>query len=202
MEAASPPLTFPVSAVQATGPPLRPQGSLPRSLRDGSCGPPLTPEPLRPLTAQWQGAGTKPLPAGPHGAHDQAQQNKVSTVSGDCHRNFRDLLDHLATLTRDRIRYHNNALESDKLTAATPPPAPRLRTHRRPHPTDHRRVARTTTHQNQQIPRSNQEFAYFNSLNFGLARQGIHAGAVSGRAAWPPPAVLDRPARRWHSPDR
>ncbi len=85
MEAASPPLTFPVSAVQATGPPLRPQGSLPRSLRDGSCGPPLTPEPLRPLTAQWQGAGTKPLPAGPHGAHDQAQQNKVSTVSGDCH---------------------------------------------------------------------------------------------------------------------
>jgi hypothetical protein len=32
------------------------------------------------------GAGAKPLPAGPHGAHDQAQQNKVSTVSGDCHR--------------------------------------------------------------------------------------------------------------------
>ena len=43
MEAASPPLTFPLSAVQATGPPLQPQGSLPRSLRDGSCGPPLTP---------------------------------------------------------------------------------------------------------------------------------------------------------------
>ena len=62
MEAASPPLTFPVSAVQATGPPLRPQGSLPRSLRDGSYGPPLTPEPLRPLTAQRQGQGQSPCP--------------------------------------------------------------------------------------------------------------------------------------------
>jgi hypothetical protein len=38
-----PPLISP-AAPQATGPPLRPQGSLPRSLRDGSTGPPVTPE--------------------------------------------------------------------------------------------------------------------------------------------------------------
>ena len=31
------------------------------------------------------GGRGKALPAGPRGAHDQAQQNKVSTVSGDCH---------------------------------------------------------------------------------------------------------------------
>ncbi len=62
-----------------------------------ACGPPLTPEPLRPLTAQWQGAGAKPLPAGPHGAHDQAQHNKVSTVSGDC-----QIMRHLTLTTLGR----------------------------------------------------------------------------------------------------
>jgi hypothetical protein len=34
-------------------------------------------------------------------------------------RSFRDLLDHLATLTRDRIRYHDTNIEIDKLTDAT-----------------------------------------------------------------------------------
>jgi len=42
-EAASPPLILLARAAQATGPPLRPQGSLPRSPRDG-LRPPLTPE--------------------------------------------------------------------------------------------------------------------------------------------------------------
>lgn len=35
-------------------------------------------------------------------------------------RSFRGLLDHLATLTRDRIRYHDTDIEIDKLTDATP----------------------------------------------------------------------------------
>ena len=35
-------------------------------------------------------------------------------------RGFRDLLDHLATLTRDRIRYTDTDIEIDKLTDATP----------------------------------------------------------------------------------
>jgi hypothetical protein len=35
-------------------------------------------------------------------------------------RSFRGLLDHLATLTRDRIRYHDTDIEIDKLTEPTP----------------------------------------------------------------------------------
>ncbi len=35
-------------------------------------------------------------------------------------RSFRGLLDHLATLTRDRIRYHHSNIEIDKLTDPTP----------------------------------------------------------------------------------
>jgi Transposase DDE domain len=35
-------------------------------------------------------------------------------------RSFRGLLDHLATLTRDRIRYHDTNIEIDKLTEPTP----------------------------------------------------------------------------------
>jgi len=52
-----------------------------------------------------------------------AAQAKASTkhdANGNPVRNFRDLLDHLATLTRDRIRYHDTTIEIDKLTDATP----------------------------------------------------------------------------------
>jgi len=55
-EAASPPLIFPGRAAQATGPPLRPQGSLPRSLRDG-LQPPLTPETSAAPGRQQRGQG-------------------------------------------------------------------------------------------------------------------------------------------------
>ncbi len=52
-----------------------------------------------------------------------AAQAKASTKhddDGNSVRSFRDLLDHLATLTRDRIRYHDTNIEIDKLTDATP----------------------------------------------------------------------------------
>jgi len=52
-----------------------------------------------------------------------AAQAKASTkhdANGNPVRNFRDLLDHLATLTRDRIRYHNTDIEIDKLADPTP----------------------------------------------------------------------------------
>jgi hypothetical protein len=52
-----------------------------------------------------------------------AAQAKASTkhdANDNPVRNFRDLLDHLATLTRDRIRYHDTDIEIDKLTDATP----------------------------------------------------------------------------------
>jgi hypothetical protein len=48
---------------------------------------------------------------------------KASTkhdANGNQLRSFRDLLDHLATLTRDRIRYHDTNIEIDKLTDPTP----------------------------------------------------------------------------------
>jgi hypothetical protein len=52
-----------------------------------------------------------------------AAQAKASTkhdANRNPVRNFRDLLHHLATLTRDRIRYHDTDIEIDKLTDATP----------------------------------------------------------------------------------
>jgi Transposase DDE domain len=52
-----------------------------------------------------------------------AAQAKASTkhdAEGNPVRNFHDLLDHLATLTRDRIRYHHTDIEIDKLTDPTP----------------------------------------------------------------------------------
>src|ERR1700720_3071382 len=55
-----------------------------------------------------------------------AAQAKASTkhdADGNPVRTFGDLLDHLATLTRDRIRYHDTDIEIDKLTA--PPPQQR-----------------------------------------------------------------------------
>ena len=42
------------------------------------------------------------------------------TPDGTALRSFRGLLDHLATLTRDRIRYHHTTIEIDKLTDPTP----------------------------------------------------------------------------------
>ncbi len=41
-------------------------------------------------------------------------------ANGNPLRSFRGLLDHLATLTRDRIRYHDTDIEIDKLTEPTP----------------------------------------------------------------------------------
>jgi Transposase DDE domain len=50
----------------------------------------------------------------------QAKASAKHDANGNPVRNFRDLLDHLATLTRDRIRYHDTDIEIDKLTDATP----------------------------------------------------------------------------------
>ena len=52
-----------------------------------------------------------------------AAQAKASTkhdAAGNPVRGFRDLLTHLGTLTRDRIRYHDTNIEIDKLTDPTP----------------------------------------------------------------------------------
>ena len=58
-------------------------------------------------------------PAQRSAAADAKAANKHDT-HGNPLRRFRGLIDHLATLTRDRIRYHDTDIEIDKLTDPTP----------------------------------------------------------------------------------
>jgi len=88
METASPTLFFPPSAAPGYRPPLRPQGSLPRSLRDGPTARPWPRSLYGP--SPRSGTGRRTAPARPNrtalGSYqDQTPTNKVSTVSGDCH---------------------------------------------------------------------------------------------------------------------
>jgi hypothetical protein len=77
---------------------------------------------VAPLTFTDQAPPTRDNPVAP--AHrSAAAQAKASTkhdADGNPIRSFRGLLDHLATLTRDRIRYHHTDIEIDKLTDPTP----------------------------------------------------------------------------------
>ena len=75
-----------------------------------------------PLTFTDPAPPTRDNPVTP-AQRSAAAQAKASTkhdAAGDPVRGFRDLLDHLATLTRDRIRYHDTDIEIDKLTDPTP----------------------------------------------------------------------------------
>ncbi len=75
-----------------------------------------------PLTFTDQTPPKRDNPVAP-AQRSAAAQAKASTkhdAAGNPVRGFRDLLDHLATLTRDRIRYHDTDIEIDKLTDPTP----------------------------------------------------------------------------------
>jgi hypothetical protein len=75
-----------------------------------------------PLTFTDENPPARDNPVAP-AQRSPAAQTKASTkhdAAGNPVRGFGDLLDHLATLTRDRIRYHNTNIEIDKLTQATP----------------------------------------------------------------------------------
>jgi transposase len=75
-----------------------------------------------PLTFTDENPPARDNPVAP-AQRSPAAQTKASTkhnAAGNPVRGFGDLLDHLATLTRDRIRYHNTDIEIDKLTEATP----------------------------------------------------------------------------------
>jgi len=75
-----------------------------------------------PLTFTDENPPARDNPVAP-AQRSAAAQAKASTkhdAAGNPLRGFRDLLDHLATLTRDRIRYHNTNIEIDKLTDPTP----------------------------------------------------------------------------------
>jgi transposase len=75
-----------------------------------------------PLTFTDQTPPKRDNPVAPaqRSATAQAKASTKHDAAGDPVRGFRDLLDHLATLTRDRIRYHDTDIEIDKLTDATP----------------------------------------------------------------------------------
>lgn len=79
-EAAAPPPSFP-GAAHDPGPSLRPQGPLPRSLRDG-LRPPLTPETSTAPTGSDRGQAQA---CPPHHAahHDKITYREVSTLPGD-----------------------------------------------------------------------------------------------------------------------
>ena len=61
-----------------------------------------------------------PVAAAKRSPAAQAKASRQQTPHGDPLRSFRGLLDHLATLTRNRIRYHGTNLDIDKLTDPTP----------------------------------------------------------------------------------
>lgn len=75
-----------------------------------------------PLTYTDEQPPTRNNPVAP--AHRSATAQAKASTKCDADENpvrsFRALLDHLATLTRDRIRYHDTDIEIDKLTDATP----------------------------------------------------------------------------------
>ncbi|MGH3960871.1 IS1634 family transposase [Mycobacterium sp.] len=61
-----------------------------------------------------------PVTAAQRSPDAQAKASRHQTADGAPLRSFRGLLDHLATLTRNRIRYHYTNIEIDILTDATP----------------------------------------------------------------------------------
>ena len=61
-----------------------------------------------------------PVAPAQRSAPAQAKASTKHDAAGNPVRGFRDLLDHLATLTRNRIRYHDTDIEIDKLTDPTP----------------------------------------------------------------------------------
>ena len=87
IEAASPPLSSPLSAAPGYGavPPASRVAATIAARR--AYGPPLTPEPLRPLSAQRHGQAHGPCPpdrAALNGSYqDQTPTKQVSTDSGD-----------------------------------------------------------------------------------------------------------------------
>ena len=112
-----------------------------------------------------------------------AAQAKASTQhdsDGNPLRNFRGLLDHLATLTRNRIRYHGTNIEIDTLTNPPPNNAAPSTSSAAPSPSPSPR-SQNTSHQNNKTP-GQPTIAYPNRRNFGLIRR-------STTTASPPPTA-------------
>ena len=65
-------------------------------------------------------ARDNPVAPAQRSAAANAKASTTHDADGNPLRSFRGLLDHLGTLTRDRIRYHDTDIEIDKLTEPTP----------------------------------------------------------------------------------
>src|SRR5277367_933061 len=65
-------------------------------------------------------ARDNPVTAAQRSPQAQAKASRRQTPDGTPLRSFRSLLDHLATLTRNQIRYHGANVEIDKLSDPTP----------------------------------------------------------------------------------
>jgi hypothetical protein len=72
------------------------------------------------FTDEHPPARDNPVAPARRSAHADAKAATKHDSEGNPVCSFRGLLKHLATLTRDRIRYHDTAIEIDKLTEATP----------------------------------------------------------------------------------
>ena len=72
------------------------------------------------FTDEHPPARDNPVAPARRSAHADAKAATKHDPDDNPVRSFRGLLKHLATLTRDRIRYHDTDIEIDKLTEATP----------------------------------------------------------------------------------
>ncbi len=72
------------------------------------------------FTDETPPARDNPVAPAQRSAAANAKASTKHDADGNPLRSFRGLLDHLGTLTRDRIRYHDTDIEIDKLTEPTP----------------------------------------------------------------------------------
>jgi hypothetical protein len=75
-----------------------------------------------PLTFTDEHPPTRDNPVAPaqRSTHADIKASTKRDPAGNPLRSFRGLLDHLATLTRNQIRYHDTDIEIDKLADPTP----------------------------------------------------------------------------------
>ena len=90
-----------------------------------------------------------PVAAAQRSEHADAKAAHKHDADGNPLRSFRGLLDHLATLTRNQVRYHGASTEVPVLADPTPDQRRAFRPARHPDPAHRHRVARTTTPPNQ-----------------------------------------------------
>ncbi len=98
----------------------------------------------------------------------QAKASRQHDQAGRPYRSFRGLLDHLATLTRNQVRFAGATATVAMLAEPTSAATRGLRPHRHPDPA-HLEVARTPPRQ-QAKPQASDRTAYPTGRNFGLAQ--------------------------------